>query len=301
MNKMEKRALIADLALLGVAVIWGGGFVAAKMALEDVTPFYVLGLRVFGAGLILTLFFWKKLKTASKKSLKTGMLLGVLLFIGQGMQMVGLQYTEAGKQAFLVASYTLLIPFVSWAVSKRRPPWVAMLAGALTLVGIGCLSLNSNFTMSYGDLLSLASAVFFAVHITLIGYFAHQGDPIPLTVMQLLTGGILSLMVAFLFEPSVQMVSRQSMLAIGYLMIINTAIAFTVQNMAQKYTTATHSSVIMSLESVFGMLISIVLLNEIFTTRMAIGCGIIFCAVLISQFDKDGLPSPKEEESEVSI
>lgn len=294
MNKMEKRALWADGALLFVAVIWGGGFVCAKIALTDVTPFYVLGLRVFGAGVILAGVFWRKLVHIDRKSLINGMLLGLLLSIGQGMQMVGLQYTTPGKQAFLVASYTLLIPFVSWFILKRRPPMVAIGAGFLTLMGVGFLSIRADFTIGFGDCLSLASAVFFAFHITLIGIFAHKGDPIRQTVIQLLTGGAISLVLAFIFEPPLGPIGRDSALAIGYLMLINTAIAFTIQNVAQGYTTATHSSVIMSLESVFGLGISVWLLGEAFTPKMMVGCGIIFCAVLMSKFDKD-VDRPREK------
>ena len=199
MNKMQKRALAADSALLLVAVIWGGGFVASKIALNSVTPFYLLGIRVLGAGLILSVILWKKIRHADRQTIKVGLALGMFLLIGQGMQIFALQYTTPGKQAFLVASYTLFIPFISWVILKRRPQLASILAGIIMLIGIAFLSLNENLTIGFGDGLSILSAIFFAVHMVLISRIVRQYDPLQISVFQLLSAGSIGLMLVIVF------------------------------------------------------------------------------------------------------
>ncbi len=286
MNKMQKRALAADSALLLVAVIWGGGFVASKIALNSITPFYLLGIRVLGAGLILSVILWSKIRHADRQTIKVGLALGMFLLIGQGMQIFALQYTTPGKQAFLVASYTLFIPFISWVILKRRPQLASILAGIIMLIGIAFLSLNENLTIGFGDGLSILSAIFFAVHMVLISRIVRQYDPLQISVFQLLSAGSIGLMLGIVFEPPLIEISSESGLALGYLLFINTAIASSVQNFAQKFTTATRSSIIVSLESVFGLFFSILILNEQFTNKMIFGIMLIVVAVVISKMEK---------------
>lgn len=286
MNKMEKRALAADGALLGCAVMWGGGFVAAKIALDSVTPLYVLALRVMGAGILMTLLFWKKIKTVDRATLKIGILLGMFLLVGQSLQIIGLQYTQPGKQGFLVASYTLLIPFVSWVILKRRPQLPAIIAGMVMLCGIGCLSLGKGMSIAYGDILSILSAVIFAVHMVVISMVVRKHDPLQLSILQLLVAGIIALILALIFEQPMDHISAESAWAMAYLLIINTAVASSVQNVAQKYTSPTHSSIILSLESLFSLIFAILVLGEIFTPRMLVGVALIFVALMISRLEK---------------
>ncbi len=286
MNKMQKRALAADSALLLVAVIWGGGFVASKIALNSITPFYLLGIRVLGAGLILSVILWSKIRHADRQTIKVGLALGMFLLIGQGMQIFALQYTTPGKQAFLVASYTLFIPFISWVILKRRPQLASILAGIIMLIGIAFLSLNENLTIGFGDGLSILSAIFFAVHMVLISRIVRQYDPLQISVFQLLSAGSIGLMLGIVFEPPLIEISSESGLALGYLLFINTAIASSVQNFAQKFTTATRSSIIVSLESGFGLFFSILILNEQFTNKMIFGIMLIVVAVVISKMEK---------------
>lgn len=285
-NKREKQALAADGALLCCAVMWGGGFVAAKVALESVTPYYVLALRVLGAGLLLCVLFWRKLRTVNRKALGAAAVLSLFLLVGQALQTIGLQYTQPGKQAFLVASYSLLIPFVSWLVLKCRPQWPSFLAGVVMLTGIGFLSLSGGGGIQLGDGLSLLSAVVFAFNMVLISFFVRRYDPLQLSILQLMFAGGLALILALFLEPPLEAVTARSAWAVAYLLVINTAVAFSVQNVAQKFTSATHSSILLSLESLFGMIFSILLLNEVFTPRMLFGVVLIFAAVFISHLEK---------------
>lgn len=283
-NLISKKSL-ADSSLLLVAIIWGGGFVASKVALSSVTPFYLLSLRFLCSGLLIAAIFFKKMKKIDRKSILAGVILGIFLFSGQTLQTVGLQYTTAGKQAFLVASYTVLVPFVSWLFTKKKPTVNSVLAGLLTLVGIGLLGLNENFSISFGDGLTLLYAVVFAVQIVFIGIYVKNVNPIHLTVVQFLTAGVFTLISALIFEPSIASVTHESIMGIIYLVILNTALAFLIQNIAQKYTSDTHTSIILCLQSVFGCILSVILIGDVFTKKMIIGCVIIFVAVILSEIN----------------
>lgn len=282
-NAIRKKALLADIALLLVAIIWGGGFIAAKIALFSVTPFYLLSFRFLCSGLILGIVFFNKMRKIDKKSLLSGIILGVLLYIGQTFQTVGLKYTTAGKQSFLIASYTIVVPFISWLLTKSKPDIYSVLSGFLTLIGIGLISLQQNLSIGYGDSLTLIFAAVFAFQIVIIGIYARNIDPIHLTTVQLLTAGTLTLISALIFEPNIKFINHQSIMGILYLVIFNTTIAFLVQNIAQKYTSDTHTSIIISLESVFGSFLAILIMGEVFTKKMIIGCVLIFLAVILSK------------------
>ncbi|MHC6178607.1 DMT family transporter [Clostridium sp. JNZ X4-2] len=280
----ERKALTADLSLLLVALIWGGGFIAAKVALSSITPFYLLSFRFLCSGFILYVIFFKKMIKIDRQSLIAGIVLGSILYAGQTFQTIGLKYTTPGKQSFLTASYAAVVPFVSWLLTKKKPHACSVLAGLLTLMGIGFLSLQQNISISSSDSLTLLFTVVYSFQIVLIGVYAEKDiNPIQLTTVQLLSAGVLTLISALVFEPHIQAVNSEGIIGVLYLIILNTTAAFLVQNIAQKYTSDTHASIILSMESVFGCFLSIILMGEVFTKKMVIGCIIIFIAVVLSK------------------
>lgn len=285
-QSMKKKALQADLALLLVAMLWGGGFIAGKVALNSFQPFTLLSIRFLGSAFIMGIVFHKKMKYIPKHTWFSGMVIGIFMFVGMAAQATGLKYTTASKQAFLVASYTVFVPFLSWLITKKKPSIYAFVAGAMTLCGIGVLSLTSDLTIQFGDALSLLFALIFGAQIVYIGIFVRNVDMVQFTVVQLITGGVLEGIAAVFLESPIKTVTVDSLMGLLYLLVPSTIIAFTVQNIAQKYTSDTHTSIILSLESVFGVLFAVLLLGEQFTLRMGIGAVIIFCAVLLSNFEK---------------
>lgn len=282
---MKKKSLIADISLLLVAVIWGGGFIAAKIALSSITPLYLLSFRFLCSGLLIMIIFFNKIRKIGRKTISAGVIIGIFLYVGQTLQTVGLKYTTAGKQAFLIASYTVLVPFISWILTKKKPTINSILAGFMMLIGIGFLSLQQDFSIAYGDGLTLLYALVFAFQIVFIGIYVKDIDPIQLTTIQLVTAGLLTLISALIFEPNIDVIDNKAVMGILYLVIFNTTIAFSIQNVAQKYTSDTHTSILISLESVFGLLLSVLLLGEVFTKKMIIGCIVIFISVVLSKIN----------------
>lgn len=197
----EEKSLYADLSLFLVAIIWGSGFVVTKNGLNHITPYYLLSYRFMISFLLMAIVFFKRLKKTNIADLKAGLLIGIFLFGGFATQTVGLNYTTAGKQAFITATNVVMVPFIYWGISKKRPDTYDIVAAFLCSIGIGILSFESNLGIGYGELLTFICAIFFALHISTIGYFSKKHDPIILSVIQILVAGLLSTIFALLFEP----------------------------------------------------------------------------------------------------
>lgn len=292
----NRKTLFADLSLFLVAIIWGSGFIVTKNALDHFTPFYMLFYRFSISAVLLGLILFNKMKKASIKDIKAGIIMGIFLFAGFGTQTVGLQYTEVGKQAFITATNVVMVPFIYWALVKKKPDKYELIAAFSCLLGIGILSLNKNLSMGYGDFLTLICAIFFAIHICTTGYFTIESDPFILSVVQLVTVAILSLIFALLFEGTDIRVQPGTILPILYLAVFATMLAFLIQTLAQKYTGSTHTAIILSLEAVFGSIFAIMFLKENITIRFLVGCISILFAVITTETKWEFLRRDKKEQ-----
>ncbi|WP_017416074.1 DMT family transporter [Clostridium tunisiense] len=292
----KKNSLFADISLLLVAIIWGGGFIAVKDSLNVVTPFYQMALRFGISTILMYLVFYKRVKRINKTQFKNGTIIGVFLFLGFAFQTVGINYTSAGKSAFLTAVYVVLVPFLQWVIMKRRPDNYSLIGALICLVGISLLTLQGGFSLGYGDSLTLICAFAFAGQILAIGKYVEMDDPLILTVVQLGIAAVLSLLVALFFEPIPIGMNLRAMGSILYLAIFSTTLAFLIQNIAQKYTTSTHAAIILSLESFFGAVFSVLFFKEIFTLAMVLGCVLIFIAIVTTETKLEFLRKNKSED-----
>lgn len=281
--KNANKNLIADISLFLVAIIWGSGFVANKNVLDLIHPIYLLVLRFSISSVLMGIIFFKRFKKVNKQDLVAGTVIGSFLFLAFVTQTIGLQYTTGSKQAFITASNVVMVPFILWYANKKRPDIYEIIAAVLCFIGIGILSLEGSLSINLGDKLTLICAVFFALHIISIGIHSKNHDPIILSIIQFGVVAILSLLTGLIFKVEFVPMTREISMPILYLAIVNTIIAFGIQNIAQKYTTSTHAAIILSLESVFGSFFSILLLGEKFTIRLFLGCVIIFLAVITAE------------------
>ncbi|WP_231701788.1 DMT family transporter [Crassaminicella thermophila] len=151
-------------------------------------------------------------------------------------------------------------------------------------------------TFNKGDLLTLLCALFFACHITSIGYFSKDKEPIVLSIIQFAVTAILFTISALLFEPFPIHVQASVLKAVVYLSLACTVFAYTVQNVAQKYTSSSHAAIILCLEAIFGTILAIILLGEILTLKMLIGCIIIFLGIFITETKLDFMKKKKQNE-----
>jgi drug/metabolite transporter (DMT)-like permease len=297
-NYDRKKSVLADLSLLLVALSWGGGFIVVKNALADITPMWMMAIRFSFGFLAMAIVFHKNLIKISKKDLKSGLIIGVFLFLGYATQTIGLQYTTAGKQAFLTGTNVVIVPFLVWFITKKHPGWHSIVGALLTLIGIGLLTLQGGFSINVGDGLTLICAVFFAAHITSVGYFAADCDSIAISVVQAGVAAIIFVIGALIFEPMPKNINGNIEFAITYLVLFSTVGAILIQNIAQKFTPPTHAAIVLSMESVIGTILAVIILKDVFSFTMVIGCFFIFAAIIITETKLSFLKLTKTKQSD---
>lgn len=290
---MKKKAIYADMILLLVALLWGTTFVGGKYALNYFTPLYIISIRFVLAFMMMSIGFRKETRSLTKQDIKAGVIVGTILFIAFATQLVALQYTAAGKQAFLAGTYVVMVPFISWWLHKKKPDNSSFLGAFICFLGIGLLTLNGSLTIGFGDSLTLFSSLFFAGHIISNGHFVDEIGPVKLTIVQFGTVALLATTSALIFEPMPKMIEANGLFAVLYLGVFCTGVAYFLQTIGQKYAHSTHTAIILSLEAVFGSILALIVLNEVFTFKMVLGCLSILAAILIIELNG----SSKEETS----
>lgn len=287
MEGTGKRNIVwlANLGMILTAFIWGFAFVVVKDSVDSVPPVYMLAFRFTIAFVGLSLVFCKKLVKITKSDLFCGGFLGFWLFISYFFQTVGIQYTTAGKNAFLTTIYVVIVPFLHWIINKKKPDRYCIMAAFLAVDGIGLLSLQGDMTINIGDILTIVCGFGYASHMIYIDKYTESHDPVILTILQIGTAAVISWVFAPFFDGGFPMAvfSRRLLSGMLYLGLGSTMIAFLLQNVCQKYTTPTSASLFLSLESVFGVLCSLVFLEEYLTMRMTAGCVLIFVAIIMAE------------------
>ncbi|MFL0268157.1 DMT family transporter [Candidatus Clostridium radicumherbarum] len=278
------KKYIGEIGLLFVAIIWGMGFVASRLSLDSkLTPFQIMTLRFFISTLLMLIIYRKNLKSINRNSLIAGIILGLLLFVGFAFQTVGLQYTTPSKNAFLTAINVVMVPFIGILLYKRSLDKFGIAGAVLACIGVGILTLDGGFNVNKGDIFTLICALSFAFHIFFVGEFVKKYDPILLTTLQLSFAFLFSLIAIIVMGQTNIHLNSKGILSVSYLGIFSTTLAFLLQNVAQKFTNETKAAIILSMESVFGSLASVVFLGELMTVKIALGCILIFIAIIISE------------------
>lgn len=277
------RKYIGEIMLCITAIIWGSGFVVSAIALEHYTPYQILAGRFLVGFLILSLIFYKKLKGVNKGIIIKGFVLGFFLYLAFALQTVGLQYTTPSKNAFLTAVNVVIVPFIAFFAYKRKIDKFELTGAILAIIGIGFLSLQFSTDINVGDVLSLACAVAFAYQIFYTAKYVKDEDPITLTIVQMFFAAVFSWMVVLFTGELSFSFETEAVASILYLAAFSTTLAFLFQTIAQKFTNETKAAIILSTESFWGMVFSVILLSEILTARMVIGAILILCAIMISE------------------
>ena len=295
---MKKGLAIGGLIL--VTVIWGGGFVASDMALESMKPFQIMMVRFLLASVLMGLVSLgqrnRKEEVVNRTgAIKAGILMGVALFIGFSLQIIALQYTTPSKNAFLTALNVVIVPFIAFVILKKKIGAKGIIGAILSVIGVALLSLNGNLTLGLGDAHTLICAIGFAFQIFFTSEFVKKYPASVLNMVQMTTAFILSAVSMVVFGETDFQVTTQGWLSVLYLGVISTTLCYLLQTACQKYVDETKAAIVLSMESVFGTIFSIIILHEIITPRMVIGCVIILAAVIISNLsDKKGEISNEE-------
>ncbi len=248
MNEKVMRRLAKPM-LFAAAFIWGSSFFIMKDALDALPVQYLLAIRFTAGAVLLGLLCWKKWKIFTPDYLWRGAVIGGFLYLAYSVQTYGLALTTPSKNAFLTAVYCVLVPFLYWAFARVRPDRYNVIAAALCVAGVGLVSLTGDLTVNPGDGLTLISAVFYASHIVAVAKVSRPEVVLPLV----------------------------------YLAVMATTVALLFQNVGQIWSDPASASVILSLESVFGVLCSVVFAGDQVNGRMLLGFALIFVAVVCSE------------------
>lgn len=308
MEKNRKNNLIGSMLLTLCAIIWGSSFVAQTAGAEFVGPFTFIAIRsLLGSAalvpVVAVMTFFKKKNgkentvpmTAEEKRylLKGGALCGVVLCVASCLQQLGIDGgTEPGKAAFITALYILLVPVFSLVLGKRIRPiiWPCVL---ISIVALYLLCVKESGKIQLSDFYVLACAASYAVHILVIDKVSPKVDGVMLSLVQFLIAGLLALIPMFLLEEvSVELLIKAAP-SIAYSGIMSSGVAFTLQILGQQRTEPTIATMIMSLESVFGVLTAMIVLHQVPTAREAVGCVLMFGAIIVAQLpEKKGQGRP---------
>ncbi|MCL2564726.1 MAG: DMT family transporter [Defluviitaleaceae bacterium] len=273
----------ANLMLLFAAFVWGSGFVGNRWVLDaGITPFQLIAARMFIASVCLNIFFRKQSKSISKGDFKIGILIGAFLFAGFATQTYGLMHTTAAVSAFVTAVYVILTPFMRRMLIKDKLDMYANIGALLTVAGIGLISLEGGFGMSIGIALTLVCAVCYALQTVFTDKYTKIHDPINLTIV-MIGFNFVCAFIASIIQGGVPQITVGAVVALLYLGIVPTFIAYLCQNIGQKYTTAVNAAIIMSTEAVFGALLSVLILREVMSLQMVLGMITVFGAIIIAE------------------
>lgn len=275
--------------LLLAALIWGCAFVAQSVAMDHLGPFTFGSMRFFmGALVLLPVIAWRSKKQPAKTRLRDvllgGAVCGTLLFFATAAQQIGLIYTTVGKSGFITALYVVLVPLAGWVLFRRRVSPLLWVAAAAALGGLYLLCGENGFSLNRGDVYTLLCAVFFGAQIMAVDYFVTRVDGVVLSCLQFAVSGVLNGIVALIAEPAISWSAvTAAWLPLCYTGILSSGVAYTLQILGQKRTPPAVASILMSLESVFAVLAGAVILLQWPTPREAVGCVLMFAAVIVAQ------------------
>lgn len=283
----KHKSLIAVIALILTAVIWGLSYSAQAKAMDHLKPLVFVSLRYFAGALLVLIPVLFRLKKApfDKKIILPGAICGFCLAGGEILQQFGLLYTSAGKTGFLTALYVIMIPVIGIFVRRKSSLliWIAAIlsvAGSYMLCYTGTVEAISN----KGDLLIIICALFFAFQFIAIAKFAPDADTLQLSFVQFFTVAVLSGAAALIAgEPWSTAGICGAAAPLLYCGLIAIGLACTVQVGAQKYVHPATASIILSLASVFAVIWGCLLLGEKYSIPNLIGCAVILAAVILVQ------------------
>lgn len=304
---MNRQKLKGNLLLLLTAVVWGFSFIAQSKGVELISPVAFNGIRsMLGAVVLIPVIFLldlgkKKRNTYPPQNIKTliigALVCGTILCTSSTLQTFGLLYTSPGKSGFITALYMVFIPIIGLFLGKKTRPiqWVCVL---IAICGLYLMCINSELEINIGDVLTLMSAVSFSCHILVIDYFSPKVDGIKLASIQFFVCGAISLIYVLLFEELTLEPVLDCWMSIGYAGALSCGVGYTLQIVGQKYTDPTSASILMSLESVFATLATVVLValgwdltGGQLSSREILGCVLMFVAIILVQ-----LPEKKKGE-----
>jgi drug/metabolite transporter (DMT)-like permease len=272
---------VATLGLLSVTVAWGSTFFLIKDAVASMPVTDFLALRFVVAAVVLVAIAPRAARRLSRVARRRGVVLGVVYGLAQILQTAGLQHTSASVSGFVTGMYVVFTPLLAGLLLRQHVGRVAWVAVALATVGLGVLSLRG-LAVGYGELLTLAAAAGYALHILGLGAWTTARDAMGLAVVQMATIAAVCSVAAVpggLTLPP----DGGAWFGVLYTALVAGAFALVVQTWAQAHIPAVRAAVIMTMEPVFAGLFAILLGGESLTLRIVLGGGLVLAAMYLAE------------------
>lgn len=290
MNDITRNNRKYTLLLFIVSVIWGTGFIATRIAIDASFSLAFIMLVRFGVGAaVFGAVSIRDIAKMRKADLLPGFICGSLLFVSFFLQTMGLKYTTPSNNAFITAANIILVPFLCWGLFRKRPPIIVFVGAGVCFLGVWVLSWQPGsgaMSLGKGDLLTLLSAVTFALHTVTLGHFVGKCNSNRLNFLQLGTSAVWSAALFFLtdrdfsqFRPGLRHLS------VLYLTLFSTCFAYFIQTTAQKHIPPSRVAVIIATESLFASLLSVALGYEMLKGSLVLGGLLVLTSVLLVQTD----------------
>ncbi len=293
-NIGRKYKFIGIAILTLCAFIWGFAFVAQSNVTDTLSAFSFCGMRfVFSfAGLAIVAVFYDVLNKKhhyhalpwSWPTIIGGTVCGIALYFAMLCQQIGIAYTSVGKTSFITALYIVFVPIFGIA-ARQKPTTFSIPAILIAIVGFYFMCINEEFKVTLGDALVLMCAIMYSLQILLIGFYAKISDPIRLTLIQFASAAVLGIVGMSITGFPTGVAIKNSIVEILYLGILSGAIGFTLQTAGQKRVQSSVATLIMSMESVIGLIGGVIFLHQVPTAREILGCMIVLFAVILAQFE----------------
>jgi len=280
-TRTNYKTCLANLGLFYSAAVWGSTFFVVKRSLASIDPVILVGYRFMLAAIILAGFLILRRKPLFVH-LREGLLLGLFLWLLYVPQTIGLGITTASNSGFITGMFVAFVPIFSFVIFRRAPPLTGIISALVSLSGLWFLTRGLQ-TVNCGDLLTIITAMAYAIHILFTDRFVKRGaDPYVLSFQQFLVVGVLSLAAGLIFRLPFHPASTDVVWVIFFLALFPTLSAFVVQLVAQKFTSPIRVSLIFAFEPVFAGLFAWTLGREPFAPHRAVGGLLVFLALVIS-------------------
>lgn len=288
--------------MLLTAFIWGGGFVVTKIALDvGFAPSFVLASRFALGVLFMVLLFSKEIRKCNKDDLVVGVVAGVMLFVAFITQTIGVKYTTPSNNALITSTNVVMVPFLGWLLTKRRPPVKTILLSFTCFVGMAILSYTPGAGLSFnkGDLLTLVCAGCYAIHVSYLGMSAHRiNNVFALNTIQLaVAGGISGLYFMFMeYQPVTVAQLQEGGMGLLFLGVFSTGLCFLMQSYGQKVLPPVKVAIFLSLEGMFGSITSILMGYDPLSVHLIVGGSIMIASLILLEMESIPLLNRKKAE-----
>ncbi|WP_339229339.1 DMT family transporter [Oceanobacillus sp. FSL K6-2867] len=281
------KAYIADLLMLLVTIFWGASYLFMDMGLHSLSEFNLIALRFGFAFIIVLPILFRRLRRIDLNILKYSFILGFILFLVFTLITFGLNTTTTSNAGFLISLTVVFVPLINTFILKRKLESKIIISIVLSMIGIGFLTIQFPFHIKLGDLFCVMAALLYAAHIIIVSFAVKEVNPLNLGMLQLGFTGLIGLVFSLIFETPALPSTAKGWTAILALSILCSALGFILQIVAQKYTSATRTGLIFSLEPVFAALFGYLFINEVMSSGQFFGAFLVLFSIIFMSAGKN--------------